>query len=244
MKNTSLKVVGICGSERKKGNTEQALQLVLDMLEEEGIETELITLHNKKIKGCTSCRYCRAMPTVQCSIKDDFYPDIFTKMVTADGIILGAPVYFGSIPTKLKGLLERAGMLSEGRLGVDIPLNDKQWPGAKSGLKTDKSSKGSGLYKGKIGGAIVTTRRTGANFALAELLLWFMICNFTVVSSSYWTVLIGGKRIPDQVSFKKENTVYTTSDLSKDTLDTDEEGRQDNTEFAENFAQVLKKVRG
>lgn len=244
MKNTSLKVVGICGSERKKGNTEQALQLVLDMLEEEGIETELITLHNKKIKGCTSCRYCRAMPTVQCSIKDDFYPDIFTKMVTADGIILGAPVYFGSIPTKLKGLLERAGMLSEGRLGVDIPLNDKQWPGAKSGLKTDKSSKGSGLYKGKIGGAIVTTRRTGANFALAELLLWFMICNFTVVSSSYWTVLIGGKRIPDQVSFKKENTVYTTSDLSKDTLDTDEEGRQDITEFAENFAQVLKKVRG
>jgi multimeric flavodoxin WrbA len=239
-----LNVLGICGSQRKGGNTEKALDMVLSALAENGIKTELIKLYNRDIKGCTSCRYCRAMPAVECSIRDDFYPEVFEKMVKADGIILGAPVYFGSIPAKMKGLLERAGMLSEGRISIETPVDDKKWPGARSGIKSDKKTKGGGLYKGKVGGAIVTTRRTGANAALAELLMWFMICNFTVVSSSYWTVLIGGKRMPDAIKFKKEGKEYLTSDLSKDTLEQDEEGREDLSDFAENFIEVLVKLRG
>ncbi|MBU7024440.1 MAG: flavodoxin family protein [Theionarchaea archaeon] len=239
-----LHVLGICGSQRKGGNTEKALDMVLSTLADHGIKTELVQLYNRDIRGCTSCRYCRAMPVVECSIRDDFYPEIFEKMVRADGIILGAPVYFGSIPAKMKGLLERAGMLSEGRISIETPVDDKKWPGAHSGIKPDKKTKGGGLYRGKVGGAIVTTRRTGANAALAELLMWFMICNFTVVSSSYWTVLIGGTRIPDAVKFKKEGKEYLTSDLSKDTLEQDEEGREDLVDFAENFIDVLFKLRG
>ncbi|MBU7034064.1 MAG: flavodoxin family protein, partial [Theionarchaea archaeon] len=102
------KVIGISGSERLKGNTEQFIQRALDVISDYGIETELITLADKKIKGgCTGCIWCRAN-RAECCIKDDFMP-IWNKMYEADGIIVGSPVYWGSATAKLKAVLERAG---------------------------------------------------------------------------------------------------------------------------------------
>ena len=150
-------------------------------------------------------------------------------MLEADGLILGSPVYFGTQTTKMTALLERLGMVAEGRHAIDVPLKDVGWP----------ETKGPGLWAGKIGGAIVSTRRTGANFVLAELLMWFSILGFIIVSGTYWTVAIGGTRIPDLVREGKR----MTSDLSKDQLQKDPEGVKAVKDFAVQFATVVNKMR-
>jgi len=222
-----LKVLGICGSERKDGNTEKTLRFVLDRLSKEGAETELVTLYDKKIVGCIGCCTCRIGPA-ECATKNDDFMPIFEKMLEADGIILGAPVYFGTAPAKFKGLLERAGLLSEGRVARDEPMNDLIWP----------EGKGPGLFKRKLGAAIVSTRRTGANFTLAELVMWFLINNFIVVGSSYWTVAIGTRRVPKRKAGNKIISTHTT-----DQLETDKEARHTLEDLAENIAWALKKLK-
>jgi len=219
-----LHVLAISGSPRKGGNTAQLLGHALKIVDGYGIETEYLDLIGKRIEGCVSCRHCRLSPVAECAIRDDFAP-IFRKVVAADGLILGTPVYFGRSTGKLTCLLERLGMVAEGRKAIDMPLTDHDWP----------ASKGPGLYKGKVGGAIVTTRRTGGNFVLAELHLWFSILHWIVVNGSYWTVAIGGTRVPDLVG---EGT-RTTSDISKDQLEKDKEGVKAITDFAHAFADTL-----
>lgn len=221
-----MKVLGICGSERKNGNTEKLLNFVLEKISAQGVDTELVTLYNKKMVGCRGCLTCR-IGKAECVIKNDDFAPIFKKMLEADGIILGAPVYFGTAPAKFKGLLERAGLLSEGRVGPEVPIHDLTWP----------DGKGPGLFQRKLGAAIVSTRRTGVNFTLAELLMWFMINNFIVVSGSYWTVAIGTKRIPkEQIGDK------TVSTHTSDQLETDKEAKHTLENLAENFAWALKKL--
>jgi multimeric flavodoxin WrbA len=222
------KVLAINGSPRKDGNTAQLLRYALGIIgEDDDIDTEYMDLIGKRIEGCISCRHCRLSPVAECGIKDDFMP-IFHKVVEADGLILGSPVYFGTATGKLTCLLERLGMVAEGREAIDKPIHDTNWPKGKG--------KGPGLYKGKVGGAIVSTRRTGGNFVLAELQLWFSILHWVVVNGSYWTVAIGGTRIPDQV----KSGALSTSDLSKDQLEKDPEGVKAIKDFAYMYRHVLK----
>jgi multimeric flavodoxin WrbA len=104
-----MKVVGIVGSPRKKGNTEILTAHTLQAIAEEGIETELIRLAGLDIKPCNACDYCRTEH--KCNIKDDLNP-IYEKMKQADGIILASPVYFGSATALVKALMERSGRIS------------------------------------------------------------------------------------------------------------------------------------
>ena len=64
-----LKVVGIVGSPRSEGNTEFMVRTTLDKISENGIETELITLHDKNIQYCSGCDGCKK--TNKCVIDDD-----------------------------------------------------------------------------------------------------------------------------------------------------------------------------
>jgi multimeric flavodoxin WrbA len=154
-----LKAIGIVGSPRKAGNTEILVKHCLKAIAEEGIETELIQLAGLEIKGCNACGYCFEHP-LECSIKDDFQA-IHKKMLAADIIVVGSPVYFGSATALVRGLLERAGYTSRGK------------------------------YAGKVGGPITVARRAGQNFTFAELLLWFHINGMVNPGSIYWNVAIG-----------------------------------------------------
>lgn len=227
-KEKKLKVVAIGGSQRKDGNTDQFLKFALGIIATYGIETEYIGLRDKTLSGCIACRHCRVSEMAECSIKDDFDP-IFRKVYQADGLILGTPVYFGSKTAKMTALLERLGMVGEGRHAIDKAIDDVSWP----------DTKGPGLYGGKIGGAFVTTRRTGANMVLAELLMWFAILSWVIVTGTYWTVAIGGTRIPALV---REGS-RSTSELSKDQMQKDPEGVKAIKEFAHHFAKVVIKLR-
>ena len=89
-----MKVVAFNGSARKDGNTAVLLRRVLQVLEKEGIETELFQMAGQPIHGCTACGICRKVKNKQCKIVNDNVNLYIEKMAEADGIILGSPTYF------------------------------------------------------------------------------------------------------------------------------------------------------
>ena len=81
------------------------LQNVLDVLAENGVETELVELADCNIKYCVSCNKC--MKGKQCSINDDDMPALLDKLEAADGIILGSPVYWMNVSAMMKNFMDR-----------------------------------------------------------------------------------------------------------------------------------------
>ncbi len=156
-----MKVVGIVGSPRQKGNTEMLTAHTLKAIAEEGLDTELIPLAGLDIRPCNACMVC--LKEEKCPIKDDLFP-IYLKMKEADGIILASPVYFGSATAQIKGLMDRTGCLA--RHSGD-------------------------LFRRKVGGPLVVARRAGHNFTLAQLTLWFQILGMVVPGSTYWNIAFG-----------------------------------------------------
>ncbi len=99
-----MKVLGIVCSPRKGGNTEILMKEALSSAGDSGAETELLTLYDKNMKPCDGCYSC--LKTGKCHIKDDIQ-DIYPKLIEADGIIWGSPVYFFSVTSQAKMLIDR-----------------------------------------------------------------------------------------------------------------------------------------
>jgi multimeric flavodoxin WrbA len=100
-----MKVLGLNAS--PKGKESQTLRLVLAVLdgaEVEGAKTELLDVCDYDIGFCTACGTCYAKG--ECSLIDDF-PDIFEKMLDADGIVLGSPNYIDSVTGHMKVMFDR-----------------------------------------------------------------------------------------------------------------------------------------
>jgi len=103
-----MKVVGICGSPRK-GNTEWMLRKLLEGAAKAGAGTELILLREKNIRWCDGCLSCEAGGEHRkgiCMIQDDMQ-EIYAKLVEADGLALGTPVYFELLSGLLKNFIDR-----------------------------------------------------------------------------------------------------------------------------------------
>jgi len=103
-----MRVVGISGSPRK-GNTEWMLRRFLEEVEGSGAETELILLRTAEIRGCDGCLTCEAGDTERkgiCRIHDDMQL-IYPKLLKADGLVLGTPVYFELLSGLLKNFMDR-----------------------------------------------------------------------------------------------------------------------------------------
>lgn len=99
-----MKVLLLNGSPRLNGNTEIALKEIATTLEKEGVETELIQVGNKAIRGCMACGGCRKIG--KC-VFDDGVNEIVEKFANADGLIVGSPVYYASANATLIALLDR-----------------------------------------------------------------------------------------------------------------------------------------
>jgi len=154
------KVIGIVGSPRPISNTRYLVNEALDTLKNEGFDVELITLNDKRIAPCEACNACAEL--FNCRIEDDFQA-VYEKMVAADGIIVGSPVYFGSASPQVMALLDRAGYIA---------------------IKTRALER-------KAGAAIAVARRAGANFTFAQLNYFFFINGMIVPGSTYWNVGYG-----------------------------------------------------
>ncbi len=100
-----MKVLGIVCSPRKGGNTEILVQEALAGAQTRGAETELLTIWDKNIKPCDGCLSCEK--TGECHIKDDVQ-EIYPKLIAADGIVWGTPVYFWSVTAQAKMLIDRS----------------------------------------------------------------------------------------------------------------------------------------
>jgi multimeric flavodoxin WrbA len=138
-----LKVLGIVCSSRKGGNTEILVQEALAGAKETGAEIELLRISEMKIAPCDGCMTCQQ--SGECRIKDDMQK-VYKKILAADGLILGSPVYFWSVSGQAKTLMDRTYAL--------------RYPYHK--------------LKNKVGGAIVATGRRGSVNALSVVNNFFL----------------------------------------------------------------------
>ena len=100
-----MKVILINGSPHEHGNTFIALSEVAKTLNAEGIETEIIPLGNKAVRGCVACGKCREMG--HCVFNDEPYATLREKLPAADAVVIGSPVYFAGPNGSLCALLDR-----------------------------------------------------------------------------------------------------------------------------------------
>ncbi|MHC1604764.1 MAG: flavodoxin family protein [Candidatus Methanofastidiosia archaeon] len=99
-----MKILAISGSPRKGGNTEYILEEVLKSAQEKGAETEMISVVGKELKPCEACEYCAEHKI--CKIDDDAHY-FYEKILDADGVVMGSPVYFGNVSCQLKAIIDR-----------------------------------------------------------------------------------------------------------------------------------------
>lgn len=99
-----MKVLLINGSPRKNGNTTIALEEMVKVFHEENIETEIVTVGNKDIRGCIACNTC--MEKGKC-VFDDLVNETAPKFEACDGLVVASPVYFASANATLVAFLTR-----------------------------------------------------------------------------------------------------------------------------------------
>lgn len=99
-----MKVLLINGSPKAKGNTAFALEQMAEVFADQGVETEIIHVGNRAIRGCVACFSC--FKTGKCAI-DDMVNEVAPKFEEADGIVVGSPVYYASANATLIAFLDR-----------------------------------------------------------------------------------------------------------------------------------------
>ena len=99
-----MKVLLLNGSPHAQGSTYTALHEMEKIFAENGIETEMVHVGNKDIRGCVACRSC--YETGKC-VFDDVVNEIAGKFETCDGLVVGSPVYYASANATLVALLDR-----------------------------------------------------------------------------------------------------------------------------------------
>ena len=98
------KVLVLNGSPKANGCTATALKEMLDVFAQEGVDTELIHVGNKDIRGCLACQSCSK--NGRCVI-DDLVNEVAPKFEEADGLVVGSPVYYGSPNGTILAFLDR-----------------------------------------------------------------------------------------------------------------------------------------
>jgi multimeric flavodoxin WrbA len=159
-----MKIVAVNGSPRTDGNTSRLLHTVLNVLNEEGIETEYLQVGGTPLRGCIACYQCAKNKDRQCAVKSDGFNAIFGKLDDADGFIIGSPTYFADVTAETKALIDRAGFVSR--------ANGQ-------------------LFRHKIGAAVIAVRRAGGMHAFDTINHLFQISGMFTVGSSYWNIGFG-----------------------------------------------------
>ncbi|MBR1564291.1 MAG: flavodoxin family protein [Paludibacteraceae bacterium] len=172
-----MKVLLINGSPRKSGNTSVALEEVAKTLRQEGVETEIVWIGNKPVRGCIACGRCKtgekyADGHVGCVFNDDICNRIAEKYQEADGFVFGSPVYYGQPNGALLSIMQRS-FFSNGA-----------------------------AVQNKPAAVVAICRRGGATAAFQCMNMPLQMMNMPVVSSQYWNIAYG--REEGQAALDKE----------------------------------------
>ncbi|MRR55168.1 MAG: flavodoxin family protein [Deltaproteobacteria bacterium] len=169
-----MKALAFNGSPHKEGNTYHALRIVADQLEKEGIETRIIQVGDKVIRGCTACYGCIHSQNEQCVLPGDEVNAWLQEMKHADGIILGSPVHYAAMAGTMKSFLDRAFFVA----GVN-----------------------GSMLRHKVGAAVVAVRRSGGLPAFDQLNNFLCYSEMLIPTSNYWNVIHGmvpGEALKDE----------------------------------------------
>ena len=156
-----MKVLLINGSPRKEGNTAIALAEVAKQLAKEGIESEMVWIGNKPIRGCIACGQCKVKAIGRCVFDDDICNKISEKFEESNALIVGSPVYYGQPNGALLSIIQRAFFSN----GTNI--------------------------SGKPAASIAVCRRGGATAVFESLNMPFQMMNMPIVTSQYWNIVYG-----------------------------------------------------
>lgn len=100
-----MKVLLINGSPRRNGNTNLALSEVAAALNQNGVDTEIISIGTKAVQGCIACQKCVELG--RCVFQDELYNKLRESARQADGIVIGTPVYYAGPNGSLCAVLDR-----------------------------------------------------------------------------------------------------------------------------------------
>lgn len=152
------KILLVNGSPHANGCTATALAEMITIFNAEGMETELVQVGGKDIRGCVSCRQCSRLG--KC-VFDDLVNATAPKLMQADGLVIGSPVYYGSPNGTILAFLDR--------LFYSTPFSKQM----------------------KVGAAVTSCRRGGNTATFDVLNKYFTISGMPVASSTYWNQVHG-----------------------------------------------------
>ena len=155
-----MKVLLINGSPHPNGCIATALGLAAEVLNAEGIETETIHIGNKDIRGCIACGRCK---TAGKCVFNDMVNETAPKLVEADGIVVGSPVYYGQPNGTVLSFMQRLFY----SCGCDLHM--------------------------KVGASVVSCRRGGNSGTFQTLNMLFGISGMPTVPATYWNDVHGYK---------------------------------------------------
>jgi multimeric flavodoxin WrbA len=147
------KMILLSGSPNANGNTMQVLQECAKVIEENGVDTEVISLAGMKLHDA-----------MDFTSGDDGFDAIIGKIKDADGLIVGGPVYWGTVRAQMMTALQRIAMAS---------------------MQQDN------FLSRKVGGPIAIARRGGSTTALQEMMMFYLSNDMIVPGSTYWNIVFG-----------------------------------------------------
>lgn len=156
-----MKVLLINGSPNKQGNTYTALAEIASQLDKHHIESEIVWIGHKPVRGCIACCQCRENGNNKCVFDDDITNTIISKMTHSDAVIIGSPVYYGQPAGPVLCMQQRAFFA------------------------------GGANFMGKPAAAVAICRRGGATAVYQTLLMPFQMMNTPIVTSQYWNIAYG-----------------------------------------------------
>ena len=156
-----MKVLLINGSPRQEGNTAIALKEIAKQLSIEGIDSEIVWIGNKPVRGCIACGQCKTQGLGRCIFDDDSCNKISEKFEEANALVVGSPVYYGQPNVALLSIIQRAFYSN----GANI--------------------------SGKPAASVAVCRRGGATAVFESLNMPFQMMNMPIVTSQYWNIVYG-----------------------------------------------------
>ncbi len=154
-----MKVLLVNGSPRPDSNTLLGLHEMEKIFAAQGIETEIFNIGNKDIRGCIACGRCGELG--HC-VFDDAVNEFAKKLETADGMVVGTPVYYAAPNATVQAFLQRLFYSSH----------------------FDKTM--------KVGAGFICARRGGTTAAFDVLNKFFTISGMPIATSQYWNNIHGG----------------------------------------------------
>ena len=156
-----MKVLILNSSPHPSGCTKRALEELTNVLRNENIETEILTIPLTPIRDCIACMKCKENTDSVCIFDDDIVNVLIKKALVSDAFIFSTPVYYAHASARILSVLDRAFYA------------------------------GSAAFNHKPGAAIASARRAGTICSIDELNKYFMISEMPIVSSTYWNNIHG-----------------------------------------------------